>query len=114
MIKPSLLFWKLFLAFWLATTLTFLVGIGVLELGRFRPGDPHVEAILASEQKLLQQFGVEAAAQLLAVWEHPSDQAIGVYDSAGQLLVGAPVTRPAYEQAVISKEGLALSLRSTH
>jgi signal transduction histidine kinase len=114
MIKPSLLFWKLFLAFWLATTLTFLVGIGVLELGRFRPGDPHVEAILASEQKLLQQFGVEAAAQLLAVWEHPSDQAIGVYDSAGQLLVGAPVTRPAYEQAVVSKEGLALSLRSTH
>ena len=114
MIKPSLLFWKLFLAFWLATTLTFLVGIGVLELGRFRPGDPHVEAILASEQKLLQQFGVEAAGQLLAVWERPSGEAIGVYDRDGQLLVGAPVVRPAYDQAVISKEGLALSLRSTH
>ena len=114
MIKPSLLFWKLFLAFWLATTLTFLVGVGVLELGRFRPGDPHVEAILASEQKLLQQFGVEAAGQLLAVWERPSGEAIGVYDRDGQLLVGAPVVRPAYDQAVISKEGLALSLRSTH
>ena len=114
MIKPSLLFWKLFLAFWLATTLTFLVGVGVVELGRLRPGDPHVEAILASEQKLLQQFGVEAAGQLLAVWERPSGEAIGVYDRAGQLLVGAPVVRPAYDQAVISKEGLALSLRSTH
>lgn len=114
MIKPSLLFWKLFLAFWLATTLTFLVGVGVVELGRLRPGDPHVEAILASEQKLLQQFGVEAAGQLLAVWERPSGEAIGVYDRDGQLLVGAPVVRPAYDQAVISKEGLALSLRSTH
>lgn len=114
MIKPSLLFWKLFLAFWLATTLTFLVGVGVVGLGRLRPGDPHVEAILASEQKLLQQFGVEAAGQLLAVWERPSGEAIGVYDRAGQLLVGAPVVRPAYDQAVISKEGLALSLRSTH
>ena len=114
MIKPSLLFWKLFLAFWLATTLTFLVGVGVVELGRLRPGDPHVEAILASEQKLLQQFGVEAAGQLLAVWERPSGEAIGVYDRDGQLLVGAPVVRPAYDQTVISKEGLALSLRSTH
>ncbi|WDU64132.1 ATP-binding protein [Pseudomonas poae] len=114
MIKPSLLFWKLFLAFWLATTLTFLVGVGVLELGRFRPNDPHVEAMLAAEEKLLQQFGVEAAGQLLTVWEHPPDQAIGVYDSTGKLLVGAPVTEPAYEQSVISKEGLALSIRSTH
>ena len=36
--------------------MTFLVGVGVLELSRFRPGDPHVGAILASEQKLLEQF----------------------------------------------------------
>lgn len=114
MTKPSLLFWKLFLAFWLATTLTFLVGVGVLELGRFRPNDPHVQAILASEEKLLQQFGVEAAGQLLAVWERPGDEAIGVYDSTGQLLVGAPVALPAYEQTVTSKEGLVLSVRSTH
>ena len=97
MTKPSLLFWKLFLAFWLATSLTFLAGVGVLELGSFRPGDPHVEAILASEERLLQQFGVEAAGQLLTVWEHPSDEAIGVYDGAGQLLVGLPVVQPAYE-----------------
>lgn len=114
MTKPSLLFWKLFLAFWLATTFTFLAGVGVLELGSFRPGDPHVEAILASEERLLQQFGVEAAGQLLTVWEHPPDEAIGVYNSAGQLLVGQPVAQPAYEHMVISKEGLALSIKSTH
>lgn len=114
MTRPSLLFWKLFLAFWLATTLTFLVGVGVLELGRFQPNDPHVEAMLAAEDKLLQTFGVEAGGQLLAVWERPADEAIGVYNSAGQLLIGGPVTQPAYERAVVSKEGLALSIRSTH
>jgi signal transduction histidine kinase len=114
MTKPSLLFWKLFLAFWLATTLTFLVGVCVLELSRFRPNDPHVQTMLAAEEKLLQQFGVEAAGQLLAVWERPPDEAIGVYDSTGKLLVGSPVEQTAYEQAVISKEGLALSIRSTH
>lgn len=114
MTKPSLLFWKLFLAFWLATTLTFLVGVGVLELGRFRPNDPHVEAILAAEEKLLQQFGVEAGGELLTVWERPADEGIGVYDSAGKLLAGAPVTQVAHERSVISKEGLVLSIRSTH
>ena len=114
MTKPSLLFWKLFLAFWLATTLTFLVGVGVLELGRFQPNDPHVEAMLAAEDKLLQQFGVEAGGQLLAVWERPADEAIGVYNSAGQLLIGGSVAQPVYERAVVSKEGLALSIRSTH
>ncbi|MCF5048788.1 HAMP domain-containing sensor histidine kinase [Pseudomonas simiae] len=114
MTKPSLLFWKLFLAFWLATTLTFLVGVGVLELSRFRPGDPHVGAILASEQKLLEQFGVQAAGQFLAVWERPPDEVIGIYDRTGQLLAGSAVAEPAFERAVTSKEGLALSLRSSH
>jgi signal transduction histidine kinase len=114
MTKPSLLFWKLFLAFWLATTLTFLVGVGVLELGRFRPNDPHVQTILAAEEQLLQQFGIEAAGQLLTVWERPKDEAIGIYDSVGQLRAGLPVAQPAYERSVVSKEGLTLSIRSTH
>ena len=37
MTKPSLLFWKLFLAFWLATSLTFLAAVGVMVLGQI-PG----------------------------------------------------------------------------
>jgi two-component system OmpR family sensor kinase len=113
MMKPGRLFWKLFLAFWLATSLTFLVGLGILVLGSFGPGDPHLEAILASEKQLLEQVGVESGRQLLTVWEHPDDQAIGVYDPAGQLLAGSPVAHPAYERSVISKEGFALSLRSS-
>ena len=38
MMKPSRLFWKLFLAFWLATSLTFFVGIGIITLSRQGPG----------------------------------------------------------------------------
>mgnify|MGYP006322633065 CR=1 FL=1 len=114
MMKPSRLFWKLFLAFWLATSLTFFVGVGILELGNFRPGDTHIEAILSSEEQLLRQFGIDSARQLLTVWQHPPDEAIGVYDSAGQLLAGSPVSQPVYERSVISKEGLTLSLRATH
>jgi signal transduction histidine kinase len=114
MMKPSRLFWKLFLAFWLATSLTFLVGLGLLMMGSSRPGDPHLETILAAEGQLLRQFGVESGRQLLAVWEHPADQAVGVYDSTGQLLAGAPVAQPAYTRSVIGKDGATLLLKSTH
>ena len=114
MMKPSRLFWKLFLAFWLATSLTFLVGLGLFVMGSSRPGDPHLETILATEEQLLRQFGIESGRQLLAVWEHPDDQAVGVYDSAGQLLAGTPVPQPAYERSIIGKDGIVLSLKSTH
>lgn len=114
MMKPSRMFWKLFLAFWLATSLTFLVGLGLLMMGSSRPGDPHLETILAAEEQFLRQFGVESGRQLLAVWEHPADQAVGVYDSTGQLLAGAPVAQPAYTRSVIGKDGAALLLKSTH
>lgn len=114
MMKLSRLFWKLFLAFWLATSLTFLVGLGILVLGSSGPGDPHLGVIVTSEEQLLRQFGVESGRQFLAVWRHPGEEAIGVYDSAGQLLAGSPVPQPAFERSVISKEGLTLTLRSSH
>ena len=107
------MYWKLFLAFWLATSLTFFVGLGILILENFRPGDPHLEVVLVSEEQLLQQFGIESGKQLLAVWQHPPGQAIGVYDVAGQLLAGSPVSQPTYERSFISKEGVTLSLRSS-
>ena len=113
MIKLSRLFWKLFLAFWLATTLTFFVGIAFVILSKSKPGDPHLDTILASEIHLLEEFGVESGMQLLTVWRHPDDQAIGVYDSNEQLLAGSPVLHPVFERTVISKEGIELSLRST-
>lgn len=114
MMKPSRLFWKLFLAFWLATSLTFFVGVGIIQLSSLRPGDPHMDAILASEEQLLRQFGIDSARQLLTVWRHPPDEAIGIYDRGGQLLAGSPVLHPAYEQSVIGKEGTRFFLRSTH
>lgn len=107
------LFWKVFLAFWLATSLTFFVGLGVLQLGNHGVGDPQMEIILASEEKLLTQFGIDAGRQLLAVWEHSDDQAIGVYDAAGQLVAGQPVSRPAFERTLVSKDGATLRLKSS-
>ena len=113
MMKPSRLFWKLFLAFWLATSLTFFVGIGIITLSRQGPGNPHLDTILESEEQLLRQFGVEAGRQLLQVWHHPDGEAIAVYDSHGQLLAGLPIVDPVFERTVLSKEGLSLSLRSS-
>ncbi|WP_249675335.1 HAMP domain-containing sensor histidine kinase [Pseudomonas abieticivorans] len=113
MIKPSRLFLKLFLAFWLATTLTFLVGLGLLVLGSFVPADPHLEATLHSEEQLLAQYGLQAGQQLLAVAQPPTGQAIGVYDSAGNVVAGVPIPVPAFEKTVLSKEGDRLSIRST-
>ena len=52
--KASRLFWKLFLAFWLATTLTFFVGMGFVILSKSKPGDPHLDTILTSEIHLLE------------------------------------------------------------
>ncbi len=85
----------------------------MIELGSFRAGDPHVEAILTSEERLLEQFGVEAATQLLNVWEHPSDEAIGVYDSAGHLVAGSTVLNPVYERSIIS-QGRAVAVGQVH
>lgn len=113
MMKPSRLFWKLFLAFWLATSLTFFVGICIVTFSGSRPGDPHLDTILTSEVHLLQAFGVDAGKQLLSVWKHPDDQAIGVYDRSGQLLAGSQVLQPAFQRTVTSKDGVELTLRST-
>ena len=113
MMQSSRLFWKLFLAFWLATSLTFFVGIGIVTLSRTGAGTPHLDTLLESEEQLLRQFGIEAGKQLLDVWHDPADESIAVYDSAGQLLAGMPVLHPVFERAIICKDGHTLSLRSS-
>ena len=113
MMKPSRLFWKLFLAFWLATSLTFFVGIGIITLSHKPPGNPHLETVLESEEQLLRHYGVEAGKQLLNVWHHADYGYVAVYDSDGRLLIGLPVAQPAFERTVVSKEGLTLTLRSS-
>ena len=64
-----------------------------------------VEAILTSEEQLLEQFGVEAATQLLTCGSILSDEAIGVYDSAGHLVAGSTVlaTRSMSDQSSVRK-----------
>lgn len=88
MTRPSLLFWKLFLAFWLATTLTFLVGIGVLELSVFARATCAWKPFWQRKPGRTERVGVDAAGQLLTVWERPPDENIGVYDSNGHFVRG--------------------------
>lgn len=113
MIRLSRLFWKLFLAFWLATSLTFFLGAGLLVMTDSGGGDPKLDALLLSEAQLLEHYGLESGRQLLAVSRFPDGQGIGVYDSAGQLVAGVPVSNAVYERSLVSKEGSALSLRSS-
>jgi signal transduction histidine kinase len=111
--KPGRLFWKLFLAFWLATTLTFLVGLGILMFTSFGPGDPEVRAMLASEIRMVEQHGETAGAQLLDVWRLQPAQEVGLFDDNGKLLAGTDISRVQYEQQLVSKEGNRLWLRSS-
>jgi signal transduction histidine kinase len=113
MIKPSRLFLKLFLAFWLATSLTFFVGIGFSVLDGLLPSDPGLDALLKASERLLQHYGVDSARQLLAVLPPPKGEVVGVYDGKGELLAGSVVTNSAFERSVIGKDGSALSLRSS-
>ena len=111
--KPGRLFWKLFLAFWMATSLTFLVGLGILMLSSFGPGDPEVRAMLASEVRMIEQFGENAGVQLLSTWQLHPGQEVGLYDSQGALLAGTDVSHAQFEKRLISKDGNAVLLRSS-
>ena len=110
--KPGRLFWKLFLAFWLATTLTFLVGMGIMTLTRAGPGDPDLRSLLINGQRMVEQHGVEAGSQLLDVWARKSGEEVGLYDAQGRLIAGAEVPQPLFEKQLVSKEGAPLTLRS--
>ncbi|PWU30944.1 two-component sensor histidine kinase, partial [Pseudomonas sp. RW407] len=65
--KRGRLFWKLFLAFWLANSLTFLVGAGAFMFDELRGDTPALRSLLATEVRLLQRFGEAAGRQLLEV-----------------------------------------------
>ncbi|NAS94791.1 two-component sensor histidine kinase, partial [Pseudomonas syringae pv. actinidiae] len=88
--RPSRLFWKLFLAFWLATSLTFLVGAGLFIFTRSGPGDPSFSTVLDNEVRLLQQSGIPAGRALLDVWQPDRQDRVGLYDDQGRLLAGKP------------------------
>jgi len=114
MIRPGRLFLKLFLAFWLATSLTFFVGLGIVMSTRLAPGTPQLNDLLDNQRQLLERFGLEAARPLLALWTQPQGQQVGLYAGDGRLLAGVAVEAPAYAQAITSLEGQHLVLRSSH
>ncbi len=113
MIRPSRLFWKLFLAFWLATSLTFLVGLAILLIGRFFPGDPQVGTVFFNTQHVIERFGVDAGKPLLTVWaDDLHGKQVGLYDQDGQLLAGKPVAADKYSLQVTDKDGRRVWLRA--
>lgn len=113
MIRPSRLFWKLFLAFWLATTLTFLVGLAILLIGRFFPGDPQIGTVFFNTQHVIERFGVDAGKPLLTVWaDDLHGKRIGLYDPQGHLLAGSPVPANAYSLPVTASDGQVVTLRA--
>jgi len=113
MIRPSRLFWKLFLAFWLATSLTFLVGLAILLLGRFFPGDPQIGTVFFNTQHVIERFGVDAGKPLLTVWaDELHGKQVGLYDQQGQLLAGKPVPPDAFSLAVTASDGQRVTLRT--
>ncbi|WP_060519936.1 ATP-binding protein [Pseudomonas sp. NBRC 111134] len=107
------LFWKLFLAFWLANCLTFLVGAGAFMLNDWRGDTPALRSLLATELQLLQRYGEQAGRQLLEVLPQPPDVQVGLYDSQGQLLAGRAVPVSRFEQALSDREGRPLVLRAS-
>ncbi|KKO16458.1 ATP-binding protein [Pseudomonas putida] len=107
------LFWKLFLAFWLANTLTFLVGAGAFMLNDLRGDTPALRSLLATELQLLQRYGEQAGRQLLEVLPQPPDVQVGLYDSQGRLLAGRAVSVARFEQALSDRDGRPLVLRAS-
>ncbi|MFJ4064272.1 ATP-binding protein [Pseudomonas sp. NPDC089996] len=107
------LFWKLFLAFWLANSLTFLVGAGAFMLDELRGDTPGLRAMLATELNLLHRYGEQAGRQYLQVSPQPPDVQVGLYDGTGHLLAGRAVDTPRFERALLDEGGQALVLRAS-
>lgn len=107
------LFWKLFLAFWLANCLTFLVGAGAFMLDELRGDTPALRSLLATELHMLQRYGEQAGRQLLNVSPQAPDVQVGLYDEQGRLLAGRAVRHARFEQAVFDAQGQPLILRAS-
>lgn len=111
--RPSRLFWKLFLAFWLATSLTFMVGAGLFMFTQSGRGDPSFSTVLDNEVRILQRSGIAAGQALLDAWQPEGHSKVGLYDSQGMLLAGDSLENPRFELAVRTREGALVHIRST-
>ncbi|WP_236449631.1 histidine kinase dimerization/phospho-acceptor domain-containing protein, partial [Pseudomonas syringae] len=107
------MFWKLFLAFWLATSLTFMVGAGLFMFTQSGRGDPSFSTVLDNEVRILQQSGIAAGQALLNAWQPEGHGRVGLYDLNGLLLAGEALENPRFELAVHTREGALVHIRST-
>lgn len=107
------LFWKLFLAFWLANCLTFLVGAGAFMLDELRGDTPALRSLLSTELNMLQRYGEQAGRQLLDVSPQAPDVQVGLYDEQGRLLAGRAVAHARFEHKVFDVQGRPLLLRAS-
>jgi len=113
MIKPSRLFWKLFLAFWLATTLTFLVGLLLLTVSHELDGNPQLDALYGTEEKLLTTYGADAGRQLLTVLQQDETRGVGLYDKTGALIAGIAIEVAVYQREIVTADGQSVLLRAS-
>ncbi|KAF1070504.1 MAG: Sensor histidine kinase CpxA [Pseudomonas citronellolis] len=109
----SRLFWKLFVAFWLANSLTFLVGAGMFVLNDLRGDTPALRSLLNNELQMLERFGSEAGVQMLTVWPEVHEAQVGLYDQDDNLLAGQSVAVPRFERRVTTADGQVRVLRSS-
>ncbi len=87
--KPSRLFWKFFLAFWLATCCSFIIGAGLIRAIKTNPGILAGAEAVAITRGLIEQGGPEAA-QLLLQQQRGATGALALYDAQGRYVAGNP------------------------
>lgn len=114
--RPSRLFLKLFLAFWAATSLSFFVAIGLLQLINREPGSPpgmpgaHAAFISESAAKLIQHGHLNAARQLLR-WAQLPGYEVALFDASATLLEGSDIAaNPSSERWVETTDRRAYRL----
>ena len=101
-IRPGRLFWKLLIAFTLATGTSFLIGVGLFELARPFTGPAQTPiATPAQIAQVLRNQGIAATLPLLRTPEAAGS--LGLFRSDGTWLAGARET---------ARDGLALDLIS--
>ena len=101
-IRPGRLFWKLLIAFTLATGTSFLIGVGLFELARPFTGPAQTPiATPAQNAQVLRNQGIAATLPLLRTPEAAGS--LGLFRSDGTWLAGARET---------ARDGLALDLIS--
>ncbi|WP_165855019.1 HAMP domain-containing sensor histidine kinase [Marinobacter sp. JSM 1782161] len=89
--KPSPLFWKFFIAFWLAITLSFFVGAALFRFTDHNRPDPKTAERMMSidhSRRVIEQDGIEVARPLLDWVTRPGGGSLALLDSDDRVIAG--------------------------